>query len=220
MARGHYLASQSHSLSKQVATLTEANIKLNRQSASMAIDLQKLTRERDAALKSKRGLEEERDTAVATARSLEQRISEWDVEMEKYRTMSAGMLEKVKSARRDAIELFLQSPEYRQDITQQYFDGFEAMRSQAAAAFPNLDFSKFEVEDDEGPSCADGGQKVSDEGDDAASKDTSIPSTSVVSLLQTPEKVSLTLDPPNPAATAGGPLPGDGKTLDGSSLGL
>ncbi|KAI8550586.1 hypothetical protein RHMOL_Rhmol06G0118800 [Rhododendron molle] len=152
----------------------------------------------------KKGLEEERDTAVAIAQSLEHKISEWDGEMEKYKTMSWGILEKVKNARREAIELFLQSLEYCQDITQQYFDGFEAMRSRAALAFPNLDFSKFEVDDENGPSCLDGGQKEEEEGDDAASKDTSIPSSSIASFLQTPEKVSLPLETPIPTATPPG----------------
>jgi hypothetical protein len=188
-----------------VVTLTEANIKLNRQSALMAADFQKLTRERDAALKSQKGLEEERDTAVAAARGLELKISEWDGEMEKYRAMSMGMLEKVKSARREAINLYLQSPEYRQEVTQQFFDGFEAMRSQAAAVFPDLDFSKFEVEDEEGPSCIDGERKGEEEGDDATSKDASVPSSAISSLLKTPEKVSLPLDPLNPGATPIGP---------------
>ncbi|KAI8530385.1 hypothetical protein RHMOL_Rhmol11G0054200 [Rhododendron molle] len=169
-----------------VVTLTEANVRLTKEGATMTAELQKVTNERDATLKSKRGLEEERDTAVATAQSLEQKISEWDKEMDEYKAMSMGMLEKVKNARKEAIELFLQSPEYRQDITQQYFDGFEAMRSQAALAFPNLDFSKFEVDDEEGPSSLDGVQKEEDEGDDTVSKDTSIPSSSIASLLQTP----------------------------------
>ncbi|KAI8542999.1 hypothetical protein RHMOL_Rhmol08G0184600 [Rhododendron molle] len=53
-----------------VVTLTEANIRLTKQGATMAAELQKTTNKRDVALKSKRGLEEERDTAVATVRSL------------------------------------------------------------------------------------------------------------------------------------------------------
>ncbi|KAI8559493.1 hypothetical protein RHMOL_Rhmol04G0178200 [Rhododendron molle] len=186
----------------------EANLRLTKQGASMAAELQKVTKKRDATLKSKRGLEEERDTTVATAQSLEQKISEWDVEMDKYRTMSLGMLEKVKNARREAIELFLQSPEYRQDITQQYFDGLEAMRSQAALAFSNLDFSKFEVDDEVEPSGLDGGQKEEEEGDDAVSKDTFVPSSSIAFLLQTPKKVHLPLETPTPAATPPGPSPG------------
>ncbi|KAI8547190.1 hypothetical protein RHMOL_Rhmol07G0175900 [Rhododendron molle] len=217
-ARGRYLASQSHSLGNLVVTLTEANLNLTKQGASMSAELQKAISERDAILKSKRGLEEERDVAVATARSLEQKISEWSKEREEYRTMNMGMLEKVKNAHREAIQLFLKSPEYRRDITQQYFNGFEAMRSQAALAFPDLDFSKFEVDDEKGPSCFDGGQKAEDEADDAVSKDTSVPSSSLASLLQTPEKVSL--DTPILAATPLGPSSGDGQALDNPLMGL
>ncbi|XP_058215771.1 uncharacterized protein LOC131326880 [Rhododendron vialii] len=179
----------------------------------MTVELQKATTERDIALKLKKELEVERDTAVAAARSLEQKISEWDVEMEKYRVMSQGMLEKVKNARREAIELFLQSPEYRQDITQQNFDGFEAMRSRAALAFPNLDFSKFEVDDEETPSSFDGGRREEEEGDGAASKDTSTPSSAIISLLQSPEKVSLPLESSVPVATPPSPSSSDGKAV-------
>ncbi|KAI8550434.1 hypothetical protein RHMOL_Rhmol06G0106500 [Rhododendron molle] len=88
-----------------------------KQGASMSAELQRAIGERDAALKSKRGLEEERDVAVATARSLKQKISEWGKEMEEYKAMSMVMLEKVKNAHREAIQLFLQSPEYHQNIT-------------------------------------------------------------------------------------------------------
>ncbi|KAI8550435.1 hypothetical protein RHMOL_Rhmol06G0106600 [Rhododendron molle] len=91
------------------------------------------------------------------------------------------------------------------------------MRSRAALAFPDSDFSKFEVDDEEGPSCLDGGQKGEDEADDAVSKDTSVPSSSLTSLLQTPEKVSL--DTPSLAATPPGPSSGDGQAIDSSTLG-
>ncbi|XP_058191091.1 uncharacterized protein LOC131308241 [Rhododendron vialii] len=158
---GHYLTSQSHSLGNQVVSLSEANMKLTKQGASMMAELKKVTDETDATLQSKRGLEEERDVAMATARSLEQKFLEWDGELEKCNTISQEMVEKV-SARRDAILLFLQSPEYRQDITKQYFDGFEAMRSCIALAYQNLDFSKFEVDDDDGLSSLDGGRKEDD----------------------------------------------------------
>ncbi|KAI8529800.1 hypothetical protein RHMOL_Rhmol11G0001900 [Rhododendron molle] len=112
VARGCYLTSQSDSLGKQVVTLTDANMKLTKQGALMNEEHQKLTGERDTALTSKRGLEEEKDVAVATARSLEQKISKLDKEVEKHKAMSMGMSEKVKNACREAIELFLQSPEY------------------------------------------------------------------------------------------------------------
>ncbi|KAI8559679.1 hypothetical protein RHMOL_Rhmol04G0192500 [Rhododendron molle] len=144
-AHGRYLTSQSHSLGKQVVTLIEANMKLTKEGTTMRAELKKVTGERDTALQSKRGLEEERDVIVATAKSLDQKILEWNDELEKYKTMSMRMIEKVKNARREAISLFLKYPEYHQDITQHYFDGFKAMRSRATLAYLDLDFSKFEV---------------------------------------------------------------------------
>ncbi|KAI8529801.1 hypothetical protein RHMOL_Rhmol11G0002000 [Rhododendron molle] len=94
------------------------------------------------------------------------------------------------------------------------------MRSKAALAFPNLDFSKFEIDNEEGPSCLDGGQKEEEEGDDAVSKDTSIPSSSIASLLQTPKKVSFSLETPAPAVTPHGPSSGDGQAIDSSTPGF
>lgn len=193
----------------------------------MMAELKKVTEERDVALKSKRGLEEERDVAIATARSLEQNTLEWDAELEKYKTMSMGMVEKVKNAHREAISLFLKSPEYRQDITLQYFDGFEVMKNRVALAYPNLDFSQFEVDDDDGLSSLNGGRKEDDQADDAASfkKDTTIPSSSSViptssaSPRKTPEKVTPPIQKRAPIVTPPpGPTIDDGQAPDVSPL--
>lgn len=59
-----------------------------------------------------------------------------------------ALAEKLNKTRVEVISSFKNSLEYSDALTQAYFDGFEAFRCRATMVYLDVDFYKFEVDDD------------------------------------------------------------------------